>query len=153
MSVLNKRGRDRTLAVSRLERVVACRLQLVHLVAVLQDLIVYQLAEELRNAVNLLTDQPAARRDFRLRDQIRSSAGSVAAKIAEGYGRQRHSDFARFVEYATGSLRETETWLRDGATRGLWSADDLAACLKLCRRLTPALQNLRRYLKSTKTPA
>lgn len=121
-------------------------------VAVLQDLIVYQLAEELRTAINFLTDQPSARRELRLRDQIRAAAGSIAANIAEGYGRQRHSDFARFVEYATGSLRETETWLRDGASRGLWSADDLAACLKLCRRLTPALQNLRRYLKSTKTP-
>jgi four helix bundle protein len=120
--------------------------------AVLQDLIVYRLAEELSAFVTIITDTPLARRDMRLRDQIRASAGSVVANIAEGYGRQKHPDFARFVEYAAGSLRETETWLRDGRRRGLWSAEDLAACLLLCRRLTPALQGLRHYLRSTKTP-
>lgn len=120
--------------------------------AVLQDLVVYRLAEELSAYVTIITDTERARRDLRLRDQIRASAGSVAANIAEGYGRQRHSEFARFLEYAAGSLRETETWLRDGARRGLWSAEDLAACLLLCRRLTPALQGLRRYLRTTKNP-
>ncbi len=120
--------------------------------AVLQDLIVYRLAEELRSYVTILTDTPQARREVHLRDQLRSAAGSVAANIAEGYGRQRHAEFVRFVEYAQGSLRETETWLRDGAHRGLWSADELERCLVLCRRLTPALQNLRRYLKATRTP-
>ena len=120
--------------------------------AVLQDLIVYKLAEELSAFVTIITDTHLARKDMRLRDQLRSAAGSVAAKIAEGYGRQQHADFARFIDYAAGSLRETETWLRDGGRRGFWSADDLAAGLLLCRRLTPALQNLRRYLKTTKTP-
>jgi len=120
--------------------------------AVLQDLIVYKLAEELSSFVTVITDTPLARREAHLRDQLRTAAGSVVANIAEGYGRQQHADFARFVDYAAGSLRETEAWLRDGGRRGLWSADELAACLLLCRRLTPALQNFRRYLKSTKTP-
>jgi four helix bundle protein len=120
--------------------------------AVLQDLIVYRLAEELSSFVVTLTDAPLARKDPHLRDQLRRAAGSIAANIAEGYGRQQHSEFARFIDYAAGSLRETETWLKDGARRGLWSDHDLAACLLLCRRLTPALQSLRRYLKATKTP-
>lgn len=114
--------------------------------AVLQDLIIYRLAEELRSYVTTLTDGAQARREVHLRDQLRSAAGSVAANIAEGYGRQRHAEFVRFLEYAQGSLRETEAWLRDGAHRGLWSVDELERCLLLCRRMTPALQNLRRYL-------
>ena len=130
----------------------ARRVQLSDAMAVLSELVVYQLAEELRAWVTTLTESPVARREFRLRDQIRSSAGSIAANIAEGYGRQRHSEFARFIDYAAGSLRETETWLRDGANRGLWSADELEQGLRLCRRLTAGLQGLRRYLKSTKTP-
>ncbi|TAK13340.1 MAG: four helix bundle protein [Acidobacteria bacterium] len=121
--------------------------------AVLQDLIVYRLAEELRAGVIWLTELPSARREFRLRDQLRSAAGSVVSNIAEGYGRQRHADFVKFIDYAAGSLRETESWLRDGGVRGLWSEDELAPALRLCRRLTPALQNLRRYLKATKTPS
>lgn len=120
--------------------------------AILQDLIVYQLAEELRLAAVRLTDLPSARREFRLKDQLRGAAGSVVANIAEGYGRQRHAEFVKSIDYAAGSLRETEVWLRDGGVRGLWSEDELAPALRLCRRLTPALQNLRRYLKETKTP-
>lgn len=120
--------------------------------AVLQDLIVYQLAEELRAAVVGLVNLPAAKREFRLRDQLSNAAGSVAANIAEGYGRQRHAEFVKSIDYAAGSLRETETWLRDGGVRGLWSDEELAPALRLCRRLTPALQNLRRYLLATKTP-
>ena len=120
--------------------------------AVLQDLIVWQLADQLRSQVATLTQLPAARRDFSICRQIQASAGSVVANIAEGYGRRNHGDFARFVDYASGSLRETEQWLRDGLGRQLWCGDDIEPAYALCRRLTPALGNLRRYLRSTKTP-
>ena len=120
--------------------------------AVLQDLIVWQLADELRQEVLRLAACPAVKRDFRLRDQLTSSAGSVPANVAEGYARQRHAEFARFLDYASGSLRETEEWLRDGEARGIWSPEDLAAARRLCRRLTPAILNLRRHLKNNPTP-
>ena len=120
--------------------------------AVLEELIVWRLADELRAEVGRLTEFQAARADFRFRDQIRSAASSVPANIAEGYGRQRHAEFARFLEFANGSLRETEDWLRDGVHRKLWTEEDVAPARRLCRRLTPALRNLRRYLRSTQTP-
>jgi four helix bundle protein len=120
--------------------------------AVLQDLIVWQLADELRNEVIRLTDVASARVNFRFRDQVRSAASSVPTNIAEGYGRHRHTEFARFLEFASGSLRETEDWLRDGARRGIWTETDIAPARRLCKRLTPALGNLRRYLRATETP-
>ena len=120
--------------------------------AVLQDLIVWQLAAQLRDEVTTLTELATARRDFQLIDQIRSSAGSVAANVAEGYGRQRHTEFARFLDFAMGSLRETEEWLRDGTRRKLWTDAQVAPAHRTCRRLTTALQNLRRHLRTTKAP-
>ncbi len=120
--------------------------------AVLEQLIVWRLGDELRGEVFRLTELPAVRSDFRFRDQIRTAASSVSTNIAEGYGRQRHAEFARFLDFATGSLRETEDWLRDGVRRKLWTDDEIAAARRLCKRLTPALNNLRRYLRSTKTP-
>ena len=121
-------------------------------VATLKELIVWQLAEELRVEVLNLVDRSAARRDFKFRDQIIPAASSVAANIAEGYGRQAHADFARFIGIAVGSLRETETWLRDGIDREFWTADQVAAPLLLCKRLTVGLSRLRTYLRSTPTP-
>ena len=118
----------------------------------LKDLIVWQLAEELRAEIVRLSNEPAARRDFRFRDQIVRAASSVAANIAEGYGRAAHTDFARFIGIATGSLRETETWIRDGISRKFWPTDNAAAALLLCKRLTVGLNRLRTYLQSTPTP-
>lgn len=120
--------------------------------AVLEELVVWRLADELRAEVCRLTDMHSNRIDFRFRDQIRNAAGSVSTNIAEGYGRQRHPEFARFLDYSSGSLRETEEWLRDGVRRRMWKEDDIALARRLCKRLTPALNNFRRYLRSTKTP-
>ena len=120
--------------------------------ATLKELIVWQLAEDLRAEVLRLADDPRARRDFKFRDQIVPAASSVAANIAEGYGRAAHGDFARFVGIAIGSLRETETWLRDGIERRIWTADETTAALQLCKRLTVGLSRLRAYLQSTPTP-
>ena len=120
--------------------------------ATLTDLIVWQLAEELNAEIVRLSNSPAARRDFKFRDQILPAASSVAANIAEGYGRRAHGDFARFIGIALGSLRETETWVRDGIVRQFWTTDQAAPSLLLCKRLTVGLTRLRSYLKSTPTP-
>ena len=121
-------------------------------VATLKEFVVYQLAEELRAGVVALCDVSDARRDFKFRNQIVSAASSIAANIAEGYGRSAHPEFARFVGIAIGSLRETETWLRDGIDRQFWSADQASNALRLCKRLTVGLSRLRTYLRSTPTP-
>jgi four helix bundle protein len=120
--------------------------------ATLTDLIVWQLAEQLNAEVVKLSNQPAARREFKFRDQILPAASSVAANIAEGYGRRSHGDFARFIGIAQGSLRETETWIRDGAVRQFWTTNEAAPALLLCKRLTVGLTRLRAHLRSTPTP-
>lgn len=121
--------------------------------AVLNDLIVYQLAGQLRSEVVQLTNLEGAARQFRLKDQLLGAAGSVIANIAEGYGRSGHPDFARFLDIASGSLREAEEWIRDGISRGVWTTAEANAAMRLCIRLTPALSRLKRYLRNSKTPS
>jgi four helix bundle protein len=120
--------------------------------AILNDLVVYRLADQLRAEAIRLTSLETAAREYRLRDQLRSSVGSVVANIAEGYGRAQHADFARFLDVASGSLRESEEWIRDGIARGAWSGAEAESAMRLCIRLTPALQRLKRYLRNSKTP-
>ena len=48
--------------------------------------------------------------------QLLTSVGSVAANIAEGYGRMTVADRTRFLNYALGSTREAMTWYQVVAT-------------------------------------
>lgn len=107
----------------------------------LNDLIVYQLAGQLRAEVVQLTRGENASRQFRLKDQLLGAAGSVVANIAEGYGRSGHADFARFLDVASGSLRETEEWIKDGVARGVWTAAEARAHLSTRGTCAPAHLN------------
>lgn len=55
--------------------------------------------------------------------QLYSAVSSIAANIAEGYGRHSSRDRARFYEYALGSAREALVWYRAGKWR---LGDDIA---------------------------
>lgn len=48
---------------------------------------------------------------FGLVAQIRSSASSISANIAEGSGRRTTADFLHFLDVANGSLRELQSHL------------------------------------------
>jgi four helix bundle protein len=48
---------------------------------------------------------------FGLTSQIRRSSVSIPSNIAEGYGRESHKDFLRFLNISTGSLFEMQTQL------------------------------------------
>ena len=46
---------------------------------------------------------------YGMASQMRRSSASVAANIAEGYGREHTSSFIQFLRIAQGSLKELET--------------------------------------------
>jgi four helix bundle protein len=48
---------------------------------------------------------------FGITSQVRRSSVSVAANIAEGFGRDSKAEFSRFLKISQGSLKETETHL------------------------------------------
>ncbi len=53
--------------------------------------------------------------------QIIRSADSIAANIAEGYGRYSPADRKNFYRYARGSFEETKAWLRKAIQRKIIS--------------------------------
>ena len=109
-----------------------------------QDLIAWQLSVELDACVFAETAIGPGSRDFMWRDQIRESAGSVAANIAEGFGRFGAREFARYLRIAIASLDETSTHLAIGKARGHLSAPVYARASALCgaaRRVTTQLLN------------
>ena len=121
------------------------------------DLVCWQLAAEFRKQVYAETANDMWKRDWKLRDDLRRSARSVAANIAEGFWRYHHVDFARFLSIALGSLGESEDHLETASVDALIDAARHAELNRLALRTRVAAQRLRTYLldssrKSTSTP-
>jgi four helix bundle protein len=115
-----------------------------------EDLEAWQLANDFKQEVYALIKEGPASRDFGFRDQIRDSAASVTKNIAEGFGRFRPKEFAKFMEYATASLMETQDSLKDGVDRGYFTPQRVLRAQKLAVRTLKVSTRLIVYLKSCK---
>jgi len=116
------------------------------------ELAAWQLAHELRRIVVEITERAPARRDLRFCDQCKDAARSATNNIAEGFGRFRHRDFARFLRIASGSLHEVRDHLIDGHARGYVTDDELARGTQLAKRAASATGALIRYLMNNPDP-
>jgi four helix bundle protein len=74
-----------------------------------RELIVWQKAMNLVEAVYRATNQFPKTEIYGLTSQIRRAAVSVPSNIAEGQGRNSTRDFLHFLSMAQGSLMEVET--------------------------------------------
>ncbi|OJT99146.1 MAG: hypothetical protein BGN83_18165 [Rhizobium sp. 63-7] len=97
-----------------------------------RDLKVWQFAIDISVACYEATRPFPKEELYGLTSQIRRSATSVAANIAEGYGRENRGSFAQFLKIAQGSLKELETHLivseRVGLLQPQLAAELLAKC-------------------------
>ncbi len=75
---------------------------------------------------------------------------SIAANIAEGYGRHHYKENIHFCQYARGSAEETQTWIEKSANRGLI---EKATARQLYRELNTLKKRLNAYIKTIGQPA
>lgn len=116
------------------------------------DLDCWKLADSVKTGVYALTKDGPPSRDFAFRDQIRKSAASAPANIAEGFGRYEPSEIRPFLRIANGSLMETSNHLKDGVDRGYFTDAEVAPLLRLARRASAATTSWLRYLKTARAP-
>ena len=82
------------------------------------ELRAWQAAVELAGQVEVATRMSTFRGAGELGLQLRRAALSVSSNIAEGYGRGRRADFARFLLLARGSAAEVQSQLAVAAAAG-----------------------------------
>ena len=117
-----------------------------------REMVVWQLAVELRDKVLAMLEAGPVTRDFKFRDQLADSVRSPARNIAEGYGRFRPKEIAQFIDYARASLDETETHLRDGVTSRYFPAEQIGPLIVLIVRCRKGLNSWQRYLRGSDGP-
>jgi four helix bundle protein len=113
------------------------------------DLIVWQLAEEVRIHVFRLTEKPRFNADFKARSQADDATNSMTRNIAEGFGCESHAEFARFLEISRRSFNELHDTLHGAELKQYVNAAELTPIRQLSRRLYPAYSRLIAYLKRT----
>ena len=106
------------------------------------DMIVWQKAMDLTDAVYSLTNLLPKDELFALSDQMRRAAISVPSNIAEGHGRQSPKEFKQFLSIAKGSVCELETQIYIGIRQRYFSQNDAETVLCLCIEVRKMLTTL-----------
>lgn len=112
-----------------------------------RDLIVWQKAMDLVTEVYRLTEHFPKSELYGLTSQIRRSAASIPANIAEGQGRRLAGEFLQFLGHARGSLLELDTHLEIAVRLGLLSSDLHSTLMQQLIEVRKLLNGLIRSIK------
>ena len=114
-----------------------------------RDLRVWQNAMEIAEECYLVTTGFPKEEMYGMVSQIRRAAASVAANIAEGYGRDSSRTYAHFLRTAQGSLKELETHLILASRVKLMSSEGADTLLQKCDVLGRMLRSLIRTIDAS----
>ncbi|TIS59567.1 MULTISPECIES: four helix bundle protein [unclassified Mesorhizobium] len=84
---------------------------------------------------------------YGMTSQIRRSAASIAANVAEGHGRESTGAFIQFLRTAQGSLKELETHLILSGEVGLMVEAEVASLLGQTDEIGKMLRSMIRSLQ------
>ena len=76
-----------------------------------EEMQIWQKSRQLAKQIFELSNSGNFAKDFRLRDQINGSAGSIMDNIAEGFERDGRKEFLQFLSIAKGSAGEIRSQL------------------------------------------
>ena len=109
---------------------------------------VWQKAHELTLSIYKLTEDLPKEEKYRLGDQLRRSASSVPANIAEGKGRNTLKEYIQFLYNARGSLEETKYYLLLAKDLDYISKEEFRDLAKSCNDVGKMLNGLINSLES-----
>ena len=107
-----------------------------------EELTVWKKSRMLCEEIFALINRPDFSRDFKLRDQINGSSGSIMDNIAEGFGRGGSVEFINFLCIARGSAFETKSQLYRALDRKYFDQNEFEKLASLVDEIIRMITNL-----------
>ncbi|MBW8908118.1 four helix bundle protein [Mesorhizobium sp. RCC_202] len=113
-----------------------------------RDLVVWQSAMVLAEDCYRVTKVFPRDEIYGMTSQMRRSAVSIAANIAEGYGRENRGSFVQFLRIAQGSLKELETHILLACRVGMLERNNETELLLRCEEIGKMMRSLIRTVQA-----
>jgi four helix bundle protein len=113
-----------------------------------KEMPVWQEAMSIAEEIFRITESLPKKEDYGLTSQLRRSALSISANIAEAFGRQHNKDKINFYSFARGSLTETQSHLEYAKRVGYLSEESHRKLDKQLELLHKDLNKIKVSLKS-----
>jgi len=112
-----------------------------------EELPIWQKARSLSGYIFEITSREPFSKDYRLRDQINASSGSVMDNIAEGFERSGNKEFVQFLFIAKGSCGETRSQGYRAFDFEYINQQTLDELLEKTKELSSEISNFIKYLR------
>ena len=114
-----------------------------------EELEIWQSARKLNMEISPVLENLQETKNFKLKEQLDGSAGSVMDNIAEGFERDGSREFLPFLAISKGSLGEVRSQLYRAFDRKILNEKELTEFQIKCSELATKIANFMRYLNQT----
>src|ERR1044072_7268345 len=114
-----------------------------------EDIVAWQKARVLCQRVFEIINRGEFARDFKLRDQINSSSGSVMDNISEGFERDGKNEFRQFLSISKASCGEVQSQLYRAHDRNYITKEECQSLYNDCTQINKMISKLMQYLNAS----
>ncbi len=114
-----------------------------------EDLEIWQLARALCDNIFNIIETTALKNDYKLKEQINGSSGSIMDNIAEGFERDGNKEFGQFLSIAKASCGETRSQLYRVFDRKHIDEDAFNTLKDKAFKLSNKIGSFMRYLRNS----
>ena len=114
-----------------------------------EDLEIWREAREICKIIYDITSIGPYNQDYRFRDQVRASAGSIMDNIAEGFDRGGYKEFIQFLSISRGSAAELRSQSYRAFDVKYITENQLEELLKRTDSISRKIYTLMQHLKNS----
>lgn len=114
-----------------------------------EEMEVWKRARLFANEIYDVTLKGSFEKDYKLRDQITGSSGSIMDNIAEGFERDGKKEFLQFLSIAKGSAGEVRSQLYRAKDRNHISPNEFEKLINEALEISKQISGLMKYLSTS----